>query len=64
MGAHSGLNSFRSMFTQRYCPIHFYLFELEQNVRNTITVYPEYPLGEKTKRGFHFLNSSQNKYNE
>jgi hypothetical protein len=52
------------MLRNRYCPTHLYPYEFEQNVRNTVIVYPEYPIGEKTKRGIHFFNSSQNEENE
>jgi len=41
------------MLAQRYSLILFYLFEFEQNVRNAVlTVYPEYPTGDKTKGDF------------
>ena len=44
MRAYPFLNNSRSMLSQRYSLILFYLFEFEQNVRNTArSVYPEYP---------------------
>lgn len=44
MRAEARQNSSRSMLSQRDSLILFYLFEFEQNVRNTvISVYPEYP---------------------
>ena len=46
----------RSMFSQRNCLILFYLFEFEQNVRNTAWRYIQnIQPGDKTKGDFHFL---------
>ncbi|MEJ7643853.1 MAG: IS110 family transposase [Chryseolinea sp.] len=43
------------MFSQRYCLIRFYLFEFEQNVRNSAGRYIQnIQPGDKTKRDFHF----------
>ena len=44
------------MLTHRYCLTLFYLFEFEQNVRNTLDVYIQnIQPGDQTKGGFHFF---------
>ena len=57
-------NNSRSMLSQRYCLILFYLFEFEQNVRNTArSVYPEYPTRRQNEeRFFTFFHSKTNWY--
>ena len=41
------------MLSQRKCLILFYLFEFEQNVRNTArSVYPEYPIRRQNEGRF------------
>jgi len=43
------------MFSRRNCLIPFYLFEFEQNVRNTVYLYIQnIQPGDKTKRDYHF----------
>jgi len=45
------------MFSHRYCLTPFYLFEFEQNVRNTLRVYIQnIQPGDKTKRDFSLLS--------
>jgi transposase len=56
MGADPLLNSFQSMFGDRNCLIFFYLFELEQNVRDfACRSIQNIQPGEKAKGGFSLL---------
>ena len=49
------LNNLQGMFSRRYCLTLFYLFELEQNVRNAACRYIQnIQPGEKAKGDFHF----------
>lgn len=54
-----------SMLTRRYCLTSFYLFEFEQNVRNTVMRYIQnIQPGEKTKKGFHLWKSKLTSMNK
>ncbi|HKH60926.1 MAG TPA: hypothetical protein VKA49_08850, partial [Flavitalea sp.] len=53
----SHINSLLGMLSTRYNLTLFYLFEFEQNVRNTvISVYPEYPTRRQNEGRFSLLS--------
>ena len=53
------------MLSHRKCLILFYLFEFEQNVRNTAgPVYPEYPTRRQNEGRFFTFDSLKNYGNE